>query len=150
MKLAYALTERADLQKRLMQLEARLMNNSKVQEGEQPAEDPKELLKELNGIMTQLEDLIARINLTNSATVENGETLTALLARRDCLTQKVQILRNFLNSASATAARATRSEIKIMSTVSVAEQQKEVDRLSKELRELDGRIQTLNWTTELI
>lgn len=37
-----------------------------------------------------------------------------------------------------------------MSTVEVADIQKEVDVLSKELRETDERIQELNWTTELI
>lgn len=150
MKLAYALTERADLQKRLAQLENRLMNNAKVQEGETPAEDPQVLLKELDGIMKQLEDLIGRINHTNSVTMDNGDSLTALLARRDCLNQRVHILRNFLNSASSTVSRATRSEIKIKSTVSVVDLQRDVDRMSRELRELDGRIQALNWTTELL
>ena len=44
MKLANALAQRADLQRRMAQLGSRLMNNAKVQEGEQPAEDPKALL----------------------------------------------------------------------------------------------------------
>lgn len=37
MKLAEALMERADLQKRLMQVGSRLRNNARVQEGEIPA-----------------------------------------------------------------------------------------------------------------
>ena len=41
-------------------------------------------------------------------------------------------------------------EIKIYSTVSVAALQKQADSLSKQLRELDVRIQSANWTTELI
>ena len=41
MKLAEALQERADLNRRLQQLQQRLANNAIVQEGEQPAEDPK-------------------------------------------------------------------------------------------------------------
>lgn len=44
----------------------------------------------------------------------------------------------------------THSEIKIMSTVPVSEMQKQVDALSKELRECDELIQELNWTTELM
>ena len=89
MKLAEALTLRGDLQKRASQLHARLNNNAKVQEGESPAEDPRELLTELDGVMAQLEDLITRINLTNSAPLPEGGSITALLSRRECLSRKV-------------------------------------------------------------
>lgn len=41
-------------------------------------------------------------------------------------------------------------EIKIDSTVDVAKLQKDLDALSKELRELDQKIQEINWTTDLI
>ena len=41
MKLAMALSERADLQRRIAELSGRLENNAKVQEGERPAEDPR-------------------------------------------------------------------------------------------------------------
>ena len=46
--------------------------------------------------------------------------------------------------------RAARGEIKILPTVSVPEYRKKADALSKELRELDMRIQRLNWTTDLM
>ena len=46
--------------------------------------------------------------------------------------------------------RGTRSEVVVRSTVEVAALQKQVDALSKELRELDLRIQQINWTTELV
>ena len=48
MKLATALSERADLQKKLAELGNRLNQNAKVQEGEEPAEAPEELLAELD------------------------------------------------------------------------------------------------------
>ena len=149
MKLAEALSERADIKTRISQLESRLCLNSRVQEGEKPAENPEELLCELHALSARLEELICRINLTNSATVHEGETLTALLARRDVLALELGVLRNFLSEASHTAVRASRSEIKILSTVDVKEKQKQVDSLSKQLRELDIRIQQLNWTVEL-
>jgi len=44
MKLAQALIERADLQRKLAQLGARLQQNAQYQEGEAPAEDPQDLL----------------------------------------------------------------------------------------------------------
>ena len=150
MKLAEALNERADIQRRIAQLESRLIDNAKVQEGEEPAERPEDLLAELAGLFSRLEELMSKINWTNSQTIQEGHTMTQLLARRDCLTRKIGVLRSFLQSASATVSRATRSEIKIKSTVSVAKMQKQVDGLSKELRELDSAIQALNWTTNLM
>ena len=51
MKLANALSQRSELQERIRQLEYRLQNNAKVQEGETPAEDPMELLRELDSIL---------------------------------------------------------------------------------------------------
>lgn len=150
MKLATALSERSDLQKKLTEIGVRLNNNSKVQEGEEPSESPQELMQELDRVTDRLTELITRINLTNSSTKQDGDCITALLAKRDCLKNKIQILRNFLDNASNRANRLTHSEIKIKSTVPVGEIQKQVDGLSKELRELDERIQELNWTTELL
>lgn len=47
MKLAEALQERADLNRRIEQLNSRLYRNSKVQQGRNPEEDPAELISEL-------------------------------------------------------------------------------------------------------
>lgn len=151
MKLANALSQRSDVQNRLSELRGRLNNNARVQEGEAPAEDPLALLAELDMLTAQLEDLVARINLTNAATVApDGITLTVKLARRDALKERLSIMRGFLDAASTLAMRGLRTEIKIKSTVNVADLQKQVDALSKELRELDEQIQELNWTTELL
>lgn len=149
MKLAEALQERADIQKRLSQLRGRLLNNAKVQEGEKPVENPAELLQEMDGMILRLEELILRINMTNSATMDNGETLTSLLAKRECLQKKVGLMRDFLDRASELVERSAYTEIKVHSTVSVPEKRKELDALSKDLRSLDSRIQQLNWLTEL-
>ena len=48
MKLAEALQERADINKKISQLRSRLSNNLLVQEGEKTAEDPLALLKEMD------------------------------------------------------------------------------------------------------
>ncbi len=149
MKLATALSERADIQRRLSELQTRLNQNAKTQEGEEPAEDPKTLLKELDNLLSRLEYLMVRINLTNSRTVSEGQTMTELLARRDCLSKRLAVMRNFLENASAKVDRYSQKEIKILSTVKVSALQKQVDEVSKELRLLDERIQSLNWTTEL-
>lgn len=150
MKLAAALSERADLQRRISEIGNRLNNNSKVQEGEEPSEAPENLMEELDRTVDRVEELISRINLTNSRTVRDGKSVTELLAHRDCLKNKIQVIRNFLDNASNKVNRMTHSEIKIKSTVPVAEIQKKVDLLAKELRETDELIQELNWTTELL
>ncbi len=151
MKLAEALQIRADLQTRLDQMDTRLRNNATVQEGSQPAEQPEQLLHELNGILTELQSITERINLTNAqSTDESGITITALIARRDCMQKRLALLRDFMNAASALTSRRTLSEIRVISTVNVADLRKQIDRLSKELRQTDTSIQQLNWTTDLI
>ena len=150
MKLAEALNLRADIAKRISQLSVRLQNNALVQEGEEPAENPNELLAELNGLIAQQEELIGRINLTNAKTVSEGKTLTEMIAHKDCLRTKIDVIRGFLNAASQTVRRGLRTEIKIYSTVQVSVLRKQVDGLEKEFRETDVKIQALNWNTELI
>ena len=150
MKLATALSERADLQKRVADLGNRLNMNAKIQEGEKPSEDPQVLLAELDKDFARLEELIARINHTNNETRYGDVTMTDLIAKRDCLNSRIRIMRSFLDSASAKVNRYSQTEIRILSTVPVAELQKQVGQLSKELRETDETIQGLNWTTELI
>lgn len=149
MKLATALAERADLQRRIAELSDRLNSNAKVQEGETPAEDPATLIQELNSCIERLEELMSRINMTNSQTSCDGATITQMLAKRDALSLKVKVMREFLNEASHLTDRYSRSEIKVVSTVKVPELRRELDTYAKELRVLDEKLQELNWTTEL-
>ena len=150
MKLAEALIERADLQKRIDQLEDRLQSNALVQDGEEPAEDPVVLLAELTTLSTSLEDLITRINLTNAQTTVDGKSLTALIAKRDCLTKRRPVHRHVHTAASSTAMRSRGTEIIVKSTVPVREMQKTVDDLAKALRETDTAIQAANWSADLL
>ena len=150
MKLAEALQERADLNRRIQQLHQRLSNNAIVQEGESPAEDPAELLAELDGCVQNLEALITRINLTNCRTTVGGGSLTALLARRDALKLKLSAYRDLSYNASQLARRATHTEIKVLSAVSVKDVQAQADALAKDLRQLDNAIQAANWAADLI
>ena len=150
MKLAEALILRSDLQKRIEQLRVRLNNNAKVQENDEPSENPEELLNELDNNINQLKILIKQINKTNCVTVLNSQTLADLIAERDTLTLKSNILRGFLNIAGQKVNLYSTTEIKIMSTVDVPALQKELDLLSKKIRETDTELQQANWLTELI
>ncbi len=150
MKLAQALILRADTQKRLEQLKGRLLDNAKMQENERPSEDPKLLLKELDRLSDELFRLILAINLTNSNAKFEGASLTEMIAKKDTLSQKASVLRDFAKSASQKVDLYSNSEIKILSSVDVAMLQKQIDELSKEIRELDMKLQEANWQVDLI
>lgn len=150
MKLAEALQERADLNRRIEQLRYRLSNNVLVQEGEKPLEDPAALLEELEGSLARLEWLIARINLTNCAVKVEGRSLTELFARRDVLSLRADAYRRLVEEASQNTHRATRTEIKILSAVDVPALQRQADDASRELRLLDNTLQATNWTADLM
>ena len=150
MKLAEALNLRADLQKRIANLKERLLINAKVQEGESPTESPQMLLDELNNNIIELENIIKLINKTNSSTYIDGKSITDIIAKRDTLGLKLSILRSFVSEASNKINRYSATEIKILSSVNVAEKQKEIDNLSKEYRLIDTKLQELNWITDVI
>ncbi|WP_459819561.1 DIP1984 family protein [Campylobacter concisus] len=150
MKLAQALILRADTQKRLEQLKGRLLDNAKMQENERPSEDPKLLLKELDRLSDELFRLILAINLTNSSAKFEGTSLTEMIAKKDTLSQKASVLRDFAKSASQKVDLYSNSEIKILSSVDVAMLQKQIDELSKEIRELDMKLQEANWQVDLV
>lgn len=151
MKLAEALSIRKDLMRRIAQLQGRLANNVKVQEGDAPLENPRELMKEMDSCLKQLEDIIFRINATNMQTVNaKGVSLTKLMAQRDVLTMRVNTMRNVFNSASESQNRYSQSEIKMVTVIDVKKLGKQVDDLSAKLRVLDMEIQALNFATDLI
>jgi hypothetical protein len=151
MKLAEALVLRADLQKRLAQMRTRLSQSALVQEGEQPPENPGELLAELEQILRQLQDLIARINKTNlQSKLPDGTILTDALARRDILSLHHSALNGLVETASNRIERYGRSEIRKLSTVDVAALRRQMDDLARQRREMDTTIQATNWTTDLL
>lgn len=150
MKLAEALIERSDLQKRLVLLEGRLKRSSRVQEGDEPPESPELLLTELDELSNSLEDLIRRINRTNVLTAINQDSLAALIVRRDGIAKKKGILLNVIESASIMQERYSQTEVRYLNTISVPDLQRRFDALAREYRLLDTEIQRRNWLTELL
>ncbi|MBR6989372.1 MAG: DIP1984 family protein [Bacteroidaceae bacterium] len=149
MKLAEALAIRKDTQKRIEQLKSRILNNVRVQEGDEPSESPSELMKELDSCLNELQTLVYLINKTNMHTVSEGKTLTQLMAEKDILGMRVNALRDVFNKASESQDRYSRSEIKMVTTIDIKPLGRQIDKLSKELRELDIKIQGLNFITDL-
>lgn len=131
-------------------MKTRLKESAKVQEGDTPPENLAELRRELDAMLSQLEKLIYRINLTNLHATDGGESLTAMIARKDVLRMRVGVMREVINFVSESDSRYSRAEIKTVRIMDVPEARRVLDRYSKELRELDMRLQGLNWTIDLI
>ena len=150
MKLAEALQERADLNKKISDLRGRLNQNSLVQEGEIPNEDPNVLMQELETAIARLQQLIKGINLTNCETIVGGRSLTQIIAEKDGAIMRLSAYRELADSASSINYRTRGSEIKMVTTVNVSELQKTADKISREIRTLDNLLQSTNWTVDLI
>lgn len=149
MKLAEALSIRADLQRRINQLRTRLKDSSKVQEGDLPAEQLTDLFQELDACLVQWEDMVFRINQTNIKTLYEGKSITRMIARKDRLAQRVAINQELLKHVMETE-RYGRNEIRYVRQVDVTALRKETDSFAKELRELDLKLQELNWAVDLL
>lgn len=150
MKLAEALALRAANQTQLAELGKRLETNARYQEGEEPAEDASVLLAEVDRIAFDLERLIVQINTRNlSVEVEPGLSMTAALAKRDTLRIRHRQRVALAESAASPVDRYSRTELRSISAVSVRELRVEIDTLAHELRELDTRLQSTNWTVDL-
>jgi hypothetical protein len=151
MKLAEALAERSDCQIRIEELKKRLIRSARVQEGEQPAEDTAALLTESERVFIRFQELISAINRTNSkASFDNKRTISDAIAERDVVGKRRDFLTGVAEAASTRQDRYSKSEVRFVATVSVGKLQTEVDQLAKRYRELDTRLQELNWKTELI
>ena len=150
MKLAEALMERADLKKTIAQIENRMKENAKVQEGDTPAEDIEEIIPRYEAIMDSLEKLIVKINKTNNQTPFEESTLATALIERDCLKSKIKAYRNLYSESSIPRDRYSRNEIKYIRCVDIPKLQKIIDDLSKQYRKLDTNIQSINWKVDLV
>lgn len=150
MKLAEALAERADAQRRLAQVKSRIAESARHQEGTDPSEDAGELLAEAERTLVELESLMARINRTNLGTeLEPGRTLTDALASRDVLAMRRKLFADTADAAVVRHDRWLRTEIRFVPAVDVRALRAQADDAARAHRQLDTRIQELNWSTEL-
>lgn len=151
MRLAEALTSRADAQKRLQQIRQRIALSARHQEGESPPEDPRELLEEVERVAADLERLIRSINKTNAQIeFEPGMSMTDALARRDVLALRRAIVAEAAQHASVRQDRYSKSEVKFVTSLDVKALHRQADAVAKEYRELDAQIQAKNWEAELL
>lgn len=151
MLLAEALAQRAEAQDRLNKVTERLHVVARIQEGDRPDEDPNALISEADGLMSQIEQLVRRINATNASTAFDEEhTLTDAIAIRDSLLRQRRFYTQLADASATRQDRYSRSEIRYVSTLDVASLRARADDAAKKFRQIDTRIQQLNWNTELL
>jgi hypothetical protein len=153
--LSEALTRRGDLMKKLVDLRDRTTANARFQEGSEAQEDPKKLMEQWLTAANELAELIARINLTNSATpFDDVNTLTNVLAKREALGRSRKFYTELADAASGRGKRVlwrySKDEIRTLTTLDVPELRRLSDDTAAEYRKLDQQIQRLNFTTELL
>ncbi|MDU7885728.1 MAG: DIP1984 family protein, partial [Clostridium perfringens] len=101
--------------------------------------------------VSELEGLILKINKTNSNYItSNNESISDLIVKRDMLGKKISILKEIAEEATVKVNRYSQTEIKIFSAMKVDQLQREINKYSKEYRELDTKLQGLNWTIDLM
>ena len=150
MMLAEALMDRADLQKEIYQLTQRLDQNARVEVGAEPVENPLVLLDELKRLYDRYGQLVARINRTNEETIVDGVRLNDLILERNLAMKLNHYLQSFVNEATRVTERWDSKNVVMRPAVDVAPIRKEIGAASRRIREMDIRIQKINWTTELL
>ncbi|NJD19228.1 MAG: hypothetical protein FIA95_08120 [Gemmatimonadetes bacterium] len=103
----------------------------------------------------ELTALIRRVNRTNAlvaASAEAPETVSDLIAERDRAQRMTRIFRDAAQAATRGSGRGwlSRDGEGTAAILDVPEMQKEGDRWAARYRELDVRLQRLNWSTDLM
>lgn len=158
MKIAEALAERGDLEKKLKAVTTRARSAARYLEGEESPEDAAELLDDALDLITRRAELVFQINMTNARTEISvgGEmmSLTEALAHRARLSEEVSLLHSIADEASPGrdpySRGRRRTELPEKTDLPVRELRTRADRLSKQHRELDTLIQQANWSTDLV
>lgn len=105
----------------------------------------------MNDNFNELTDFVQRINKRNEEVLfDNIRTIANVQVYRGVLIQKYNITTRLISSATDIGDRYSKKEIKIVSTIDVKKYQKETDKLAKEYRELDLKIQEKNWNVDLL
>jgi archaellum component FlaC len=82
--------------------------------------------------------------------IDSSLSIADMITQRDAVKQKLNALYKLSEGATIELNRYSRSEIVQKSSVSVPEIQKQINELSKAYREIDTKLQALNWNTDLL
>lgn len=152
MKMGEALSLRARQAQQLDDLRGRIRANALVQEGEEPSENPDQLLQEFADLSREHSALLERIAQTNANSDVGGRTLLSLLHERESLRRERNITEAAAVSGTPNARdsyRYMRSEIRTVSKVNVAALRRRAQEIDEVIRKIDVIIQDANWKIDL-
>lgn len=154
MKLGELLAQRADLQKRMQQVQKLVLDNATLQEGDTPTLDPSALLAQYAQLAVEHESVVRLINRTNiTARIQIAPEILTLadgVVRRERLARHAGLLRDLTARAMPERSRFLRTEVKHVPAFDVAAVMEQADALSREHRELDTKIQRANWEVDVM
>lgn len=147
MLIAEALVLRSEYKTVIDNLERRIRKNSKVyEEGDNPTENLDNLIKEYSEVREKLRDLIIKINHTNLTTkLPNGMIVADAIAHKNALMDEKNMLDSIMHESMGSSFR----DEKTYPVMDIKDIQKEINKISKEYREINSAIQKNNWSTNL-
>ncbi len=150
-KLAEALLDRSELQKKIADIQARMRENAIIQQDDVPTEDPSKLFEELKQAYKSFDDLNRRINTTNNSTFFNDKMkICDALYQREALDRQIKELASLASAFASKSTRYSKTEIKYISTMDPKALRSHVDDLKRQRKELDRQVQSLNWSIDLL
>ena len=152
MFLAEALLRKAGLKKELEALEQRMGESARVPHDEEPADDYLVLLSSYREKEGELLEVSLRILTTNSSTAfREDETISQAIIRRDSLKRLVNMYNKLLVAATGGGRGMFSSrDVKYKRVVDMDMVRTDMNNAAMEYRDLDVKLQQLNWNTELL
>ncbi|MCL2045344.1 MAG: DIP1984 family protein [Oscillospiraceae bacterium] len=152
MLLAEALLKKAVLKKELDALEQRMSESARIPHDEEPVDDYTLLLIIYREKESELFDMNLRILATNNITeIREGETISQAIIKRDGLKRVVSMYSKLLNAAIGSNRGYYGSrDVKYIRVIDMDKVRSDMDSAAQQYRELDVKLQQLNWNTELI
>lgn len=150
--LAEALLRKATLKKELDALEQRMGESARVPHDEEPVDDYIALLDIYHKKESELMELSLRILSTNnSAAFKDGETIAQAIIRRDSLKRTVSMYSKLLSAATGGSRGLFSSrDVKYKRVVDMDKARANMDSAAMQYRDLDVKLQQMNWNTELL
>jgi len=142
------LDKRKNLQIKKGNLKHRIVANSQVQEGDEPSENPNDLIAELEEVEQELLVVTGDLTYWNYETYVGHTRLIELITEREMWKAREISYRDFANQGQVSRDRFSRNEIKFISCIDVKDMQRKADEAAKKARALNALIQRTNILTE--
>ena len=149
---AEALLKKAVFKKDLDALEQRMEESARVPHDEEPVDDYLALLGNYREKESELLEISLRILATNNSAIFcEGETISQAIIRRDSLKRVVSMYNKLLSAATGSGRGMFHSrDIKYKRVVNMDKVRSDMDNAAMQYRDIDVKLQQLNWNTELL